>query len=264
MNKESRTSKDFVEERREKILNYIKDNGRADVTELAKLTQVADGTIRRDLMTLEQLELVHRTHGGAIAFDKPALWQSTSLHERMHECEEQKNRIATCAQELIHDGDSIMIDGGSTTLAVAKQLSNKKRLLVITNASSIGDFLIDATRTRVLLTGGELLHGTHSMVGPLTEERIIQHRVDKAIIGVSGILLEEGFFAAMPQETEIKRLMISSALKAIVVADSSKIGTRALSLITTFNRKITLITDNGITRIARSSLEASGVEVIVV
>jgi DeoR/GlpR family transcriptional regulator of sugar metabolism len=102
------------------------------------------------------------------------------------------------------------------------------------------------------------------MVGPLTEERITQHRVDKAIIGVSGILLEEGFFAAMPQETEIKRLMIASALKAIVVADSSKIGTRALSLITAFNRKITLITDNGITRIARSSLEASGIEVIVV
>ena len=256
-------SKDFAEERREKLLEYITRNGRADVAELVELTQVAGATIRRDLMILEQSQLIHRTHGGAIPHEKPALWQTTPLKERVLSFEKEKDIIAKKVAEMIHDGDSIMIDGGSTTLAVAKHLSDKKKLLVITNTTTIGELLIGYPRTRVLITGGEFTSGTLTMLGPITEEMIKHHRTDKAIIGVSGMLLNEGLFAAMPEEAEIKRLMMASSLQTIVVADSSKIGTRAISLISGFSSRIQLVTDNNINKSAKVSLERSGVEVII-
>ncbi len=259
-------AKDFAEERRGKLLEYIKAHNRADVAELAQLAQVTEATIRRDLTVLEQDQLVHRTHGGAIPCDRPpALWQTTALQERVVVFQKEKERIAMCVAEMIQDGDSIMMDGGSTTLAVAQHLMDrKKKVLVVTNATTIGELLVSSTGTRVIVTGGEMIAGTLTMAGPLAEEVLRGYRTDKAIIGVSGILLGDGIFAAIPLETEIKRLMIESSVKTILVADSSKIGTRALCRISEFNNKFTLVTDNGISRTARNSLKNSGVEVVVV
>jgi len=256
--------KDFAEERRAKLLKYINSRNRADVMELAEFAQVTEATIRRDLILMENEKLIYRTHGGALQREQRALWQATTLQERVSLFEDEKDRIGQFAAQLIRDGESIMMDGGSTTLAVARHMYVHQRLLVITNTSTIGELLVGNKNNQVILTGGELIAGTNSVIGPSAETAIRQYRTDKAIIGVSGLLLEEGFFSAIPQEAEIKRLMIQNSRETIVVSDSSKIGTSALCFICDFSSVNKLITDKNISKTARESLEQSGIEVFCV
>ncbi len=257
--------KDFVHERRSKLLEFINLHKRADVTELADLAQVTEATIRRDLILLEDQNLIVRTHGGALKRDEPSLWQSTTLQERIALQVEEKDRIGEyVCQYLVKDGDSIMMDGGSTTLAVARHLTVRKNLLVVTNTSTIGELLVCNKNNRVIITGGELTDGTNTMVGPSTEHAIAQYRTDKAIVGVSGILLDEGCFSAVPLEAEVKRLMILHSRETIIVTDSTKIGTRAFCFVCGFQNVRTLVTDRNLTKAARESLERTGIEVILV
>jgi len=256
--------KDFVEERRLKLLEYINRNNRADVAQLAEQFDVTVATIRRDLLAMESQDLVYRTHGGAIKRDQPSLWEMTTLHERSIQHSEEKERIADFVEQLVHDGDSIMIDGGSTTLCVAKKLTSKKKMLIVTNTSTIGEILVERNDNKVILTGGELVKGSSSTNGIAAEQSIRQYRVDKAIIGVSGLLLDEGFYTAVPPEAEIKRLMLMSAKEKIIVADSSKVGTPALCFVCDFAGIDKLVTDRGISKTALDQMKKAGVEIFTV
>lgn len=253
--------REFLEERRNRLLEYINRNGRADVGELASRFSVLEATIRRDLLFMENQKLIYRTHGGAIKRDQPSLWKTTSLHERSGQHREEKERIADLVEQLIHDGESIMIDAGSTTLCVARKLVSKKSLLILTNASTIGEILAGINDNKVILTGGELVQTTNATIGVGAEASLKQYRTDKAIIGVSGLLMEEGFFAAIPEEAEIKRMMSRNAKETIVVTDSSKIGTRALYFVCDFSCIAKLITDKNIPPAALDQLVKAGIEV---
>lgn len=254
----------FAEERRIKLLEYINRNSRADVAQLADQFEVTEATIRRDLLSMESDNLIYRTHGGAIKRAQPSLWETTTLQERSIRQREEKERIADLVEQLVHDGDSIMIDGGSTTLCVVRKLTSKKKMLIVTNTSTIGEALVEMNDNKVILTGGELVKGLNSTIGVAAEHAIQQYRVDKAIIGVSGILLDEGFFSAVPAEAEIKRLMLRNSRERIVVADSSKIGTRAFCLVCDFNGVDKLVTDKGISKTALDQLKKAGIEVFTV
>jgi DeoR/GlpR family transcriptional regulator of sugar metabolism len=256
--------KDFVEERHRKILEFVNSKKRAEVNELAAEFQVTEATIRRDLIILEKKGLIYRAHGGALHREQPSLWQTTTMKERMVLHKEEKERIAKFVTQLVHDGDSIMIDGGSTTMLVTKELCDKKNLLVVTNSPAIGEMIIDAGDNKVVLTGGELLKETHAMIGNETEHSLEQYRTDKAIIGVSGLLVDAGCFSAIPQEAEIKRLMSTNSSETIVVADSSKIDTRAFCLVCDFSCVDKLVTDKGISKSALEKLREQGVEVFTV
>lgn len=177
---------------------------------------------------------------------------------------DEKTRIAQFMTQLIHDGESLMIDSGSTTMAVAKKLCAKKNLLVVTNAPAIGELIINANDNKVILTGGELLKETYALIGSAAEHSLEQYRTDKAIIGVSGILVEEGCFSAVPQEAEIKRLMSLNSRETIVVSDSSKIGTRAFCFFCDFTHVDKLVTDKNISKAALEKLIQQGVEVFTV
>jgi DeoR family transcriptional regulator of aga operon/DeoR family fructose operon transcriptional repressor len=253
--------KDFVEERRIKLLEYINKNGRADVAQLAEQFDVTTATVRRDLLIMEEQNLIYRTHGGAIKRDQPSLWETTTLHERATQHIEEKERIADLVEQLVHDGDSVMIDGGSTTLCVAKKLMSKKKMLIVTNNSTIGEILVGVNENKVILTGGELIMGTNSTNGIAAEQTIKQYRVDQAIIGISGLLIDEGFFTASPAEAEVKRLMLMSAKEKIIVADSSKVGTPALCFVCDFSGIDKLVTDKNISKVALDQLRKAGVEV---
>jgi DeoR/GlpR family transcriptional regulator of sugar metabolism len=256
--------KAFVEERRARILEHIKSRNRANVMELAKILEVTDATIRRDLRLLENQGLLNRTHGGAIKRDNPALWQTTSMEERMVARKAEKDRIAEFTAHIINDNTSLMIDGGSTTMAVAEKLTGKKNLLVLTNCLSVGLLFLKGTGNKVLFTGGELMWGTYSVVGPEAELALRRIRTDKAIIGVSALQTEDGLFSANPQEGEIKRLMILNARETIVVADSSKFDVQALYMFSDFERITKIVTDKDIGRDAVNALQKKGVEVFTV
>ena len=253
--------KEFLEERRMRLLEYINGNSRADVGELASKFGVPEATIRRDLLVMESQNLIYRTHGGAIKRDQHSLWQTTSLHERSIQHREEKERIADLVEQMVHDGDSIMIDAGSTTLCVARKLVSRKNLLILTNTASIAEILAGVNNNKVILTGGELVKRTNACIGGAAELALKQYRTDKAIIGVSGMLMDEGFFAAIPEEAEIKRLMSKNAKETIVVTDSSKVGTRALCFVSDFAGVDKVITDTNIPRPALDQLVKEGVEV---
>jgi DeoR/GlpR family transcriptional regulator of sugar metabolism len=256
--------KDFLEERQSKILDFLNTHHRADVDELAASLGVTGATIRRDLVSLERQGLAYRAHGGALRREQSSVWQTSTLKERMVQHQEAKMRIAQFVTQLIHDGESVMIDGGSTTILVAQTLSLKKNLLVVTNAPAIGELMIESNDHKVILTGGEFFKETHALIGSAAEHSLKQYRTDKAIIGVSGILVGEGCFSAIPQEAEIKRLMSINSGETIVVADSSKIGTRAFCFICDFSRVNKLVTDKNIGKPALEELRQQGVEVFTV
>lgn len=255
--------KDFTEERQRKIIEHINQKGRVKVEELSSFFDVADMTIRRDLLALEKRGLLYRAHGGAVKREKKSVWQMSSIQTRLCQNAEEKERIALCVSQMIHDGESIMIDGGSTTTKVAEHLCGKRNLLIVTNALTIAELLLESNNNKIILAGGELLKETNALCGSMTETSISSYRVDKAIVGVSGLVPGEGCFSAIPQEGEIKRRMLQNSQKTILVADSSKIGTRAFCLFCDFTKIHFLVTDTNIKKNDLTALKKTGVEVVV-
>ena len=191
--------KEFVEERRMRIVQYINENRRADVYELAKEFSVTEVTIRRDLILLEDAGKLIRTHGGAISCLDRSIWQTTNIRSRLEKETEEKERIANFVASQISDGESLFLDSGSTSLLVARALLTRRRLMVVTNSPSVSQTLAGVNENRVVITGGELEKNTDSIIGTSCEEFLKQYRTDKAILGISGILIPDGYFAANPQ-----------------------------------------------------------------
>jgi DeoR/GlpR family transcriptional regulator of sugar metabolism len=255
----------FVEERRLKIIDFVKQNTRADVSELAKNLEVTEATIRRDLTILEGEGLIYRTHGGVIKrSDSPALWQATHTTEQHINHIEEKERIANFISQLINDNESIILDGGSSVLITATKLTDKMNLLIVTNSPSVSTAFLRSSNNRVILLGGELLRTSFATTGTITESELRNFRVDKAIIGATAILPEEGMFCSFPQEAEVKRLMICVAREVIVAADSSKMGNRAPCFFSDFCKVNKLVTDKNISPECLETLKKNGVEVFMV
>jgi len=252
----------FVEERRNTIVDLVNKKNRASVIELSSFLKVTEATIRRDLCDLEQRELIVRTHGGALRIDKTS--REAPLQERVTQRKGQKSRIAQFVSQLVRHGETIMMDGGSTTLLVAEMLVSKSNLMVVTNSPPIGETLAEVNGSRVILVGGELRRRTDSLIGTSAELTLKQFRADKAILGMSGLLVDEGFFSVNPQESEIKRIMARCAKETVVVMDSSKIGKVTFSFVFDFSAVRRLITDSGIAKEDVTRLEEHGIEVITV
>lgn len=257
-------NKDFTEERQQKIVEYLNSKSHVKVEYLSEFFHVTETTIRRDLLALEKRGMLFRAHGGAIKREQNSIWQMSSIKTRLYQHEEEKNRIAQYVAQMINDGESIMIDGGSTTTKIAQELCGKKHLLIVTNALTIGEMLIESSNNKVIVTGGELLRETNALIGNETERSIATYRVDTAIIGVSGLLPTEGCFSAIPQEAAVKNLMMQNSQKKIIVTDSSKIGTHALYLFCKINTIDILVTDKNIKKNDLSILKKANIEVVTV
>jgi DeoR/GlpR family transcriptional regulator of sugar metabolism len=252
------------EERKSKIVDYVDENIRASVPELATIFSVTEATIRRDLIELEQNNKLVRTHGGAKTIREKAIWQTTTLNTRLAKCHKEKVAIAKYVSTLVKDGESIFIDGGSTTLLIAKELVNHKRLMVVTNSPMIALSIAGINDNKVIITGGELEAATDSLLGTSCEECIKQYRTDKAIIGTSGVIIHEGFFAAIPQEAVVKRLMIANAKNVIVATDSTKFGTTAFNFVCDIKKADLIVTDHAISPVDVAVLHEIGTDVVTV
>jgi DeoR/GlpR family transcriptional regulator of sugar metabolism len=255
--------KSFTRERHQKIIDHLNLKGRVAVDELSSYFNVTGMTIRRDLLFLEKQGFLYRVHGGALKRETKSIWQMSTLQDRLCQNAEEKEQIALCVAELIKDNESVMIDGGSTTTKVAQHLQGKKELLIVSNALTIGEILVQSNN-KVILTGGELLKETNALIGNATNAALASYRTDKAIIGVSGLVPDEGLFSAIPQEAEVKKLMLQNSRLAIVAVDSSKIGTRAFYMFSDLKDVDILVTDRKIKKDDLSVLEKAGIEVIVV
>lgn len=212
----------FEEERLQKIAEYVQNKTRASVQDLCELFQVSESTTRRDLKELESRGLLKRTHGGAVYLQ--AVGFEPTYSEKEDKYKEEKERIAKKASEFIKDGDSLIIDSGTTTLYMVPELAKFKDLTIVTNSINLIQRLSFLSGINILSIGGTLRTNTMALAGPLAEQSLEKIRVDKAFIGTNGLDLSAGLTTPNILEASIKQKMISVADQVFILADHSKAG----------------------------------------
>lgn len=234
----------FSEERRQKICEKLSQEKRVLVKDLAENYEVSDVTIRKDLEMLEKRGFLSRVHGGAIIVNDSFVDDvELTYKERIHA--KEKERIARKANALISEGDTIIIDSGSTTGRLVNFLKFRKGITVITNAVNVAAELSNS-KIEVILTGGTMRETSYSLVGTLAEDALRVLTADKLFLGVDGVSLDYGMTTPNLLEARVNQLMVKASAEVILMADSSKFGRRALGVIDKVDVLDIIITDNKI------------------
>jgi DeoR family transcriptional regulator of aga operon len=252
----------LIDERRRHVLSLLQRDGRVLVAELSKSLGISSITIRKDLEHLQAKGLLQRTHGGALALQSGALFDP-SLKEKEKQHLHEKLRIATAAVKLVQEGQCVLLDSGTTTTALARELRKFKQLTVITNAVNIAAELA-RTDFEVILTGGTLRKNSFSLVGPPGEEFLKEIHGDILFVGVDGFDAKVGLTTPNVAESRVNRAMVNAAKKVVVVCDSTKFGRQSLALIVPPSAIDTVITDKGLPQEEVEALRAANIEVILV
>ncbi len=232
----------FAEERQDKIIELIKEGKSVKVEQLCAEFNVSASTIRRDLQKLEELDLIKRTHGGAVANKKGTKFEP-SFVDKENEHLQGKEEIAFKALELVEDGDTIFIDAGTTTAQLAKLLNRRSNLTIVTNGTNTMLELV-STEHQVILTGGIFKKRTLALIGPIAEDNLRQFHIDKAFLGTNGIDLKAGITTPDVVEASVKRVMIEVADEVIVLVDRSKFNETTFVKIVDLADIDKVITDN--------------------
>ena len=251
----------FTEERRRKIRRLIDDRERVTVDELVERLGVSAVTVRSDLAALEAEGALVRSHGGAIKPVGPVQDVPIAIKETLHRSE--KARIARAAVRMIEPGDTVIIDSGTTTRAIARELRREPKgpLTVITNALDVAIELAAVPRIRVIQLGGIVRETSLSTVGPQAEQILHGLRADRAFLGVDGLDVESGLTTPDVLEAQLNAVMIQVSREVVAVADASKLGRRSLCTIAPLDTLDCLVTDNKAPQAARRMLRDAGVEV---
>jgi len=250
------------EERRREVLGILQRDGRVLVKDLARHFRTSQITIRKDLEFLDGQGVIQRTHGGALPLQSGTLFDPT-LREKEKLHRKQKMQIAQAAARLVEEGQSVVLDSGTTTTAIARELKEKAKLTVITNAINIAAELA-GTHIELILTGGMLRKNSFSLVGPLAERVLRQLSADILFLGVDGFDTKAGLFTPNLLESEVNRAMVEISRRTIAVCDSSKFGRRSLCNIMPVNMVHEVITDKLIPRSDLQTLKDAGVKVTLV
>ncbi|HYL98795.1 MAG TPA: DeoR/GlpR family DNA-binding transcription regulator, partial [Blastocatellia bacterium] len=197
------------EERRGKIVELLREKGKVRVKDLSVQFKISEVTIRNDLRELELRGLVQRAHGGAVPPDRVII--EPSLQERLRSHAEEKRRIGAAAAEIVEDGDSIILDSGSTTLEIAKRIKNKKNLKVITNGLYIALELLGIRGFELILLGGLLRENSFSIVGHFAESMLEHLAVDKLFLAADGCDLAFGLSTPNLEESRVNQAMVRIA-----------------------------------------------------
>lgn len=252
----------FVEERKMKILEFIEEHRKATVIELCQQFKVSSATIRNDLRDLETAGLLIRTHGGAMVKTKTGLEPEMSLRKVQNL--EEKRRIAEAALRLVEDGDTIILDTGTTTYELARLLGEKRDLTVVTNDLPIALLLEEFESVRVVLVGGMVRKKFHCTVASSFSgmNALSDLTVDKAFMAANGFSLEKGASTPDINHSETKKLMISIAAQVILLFDSSKMGRNSFAIFAPLNKIDAIVTDS-LHEDERRQMEESGIEPIL-
>jgi DeoR family transcriptional regulator, fructose operon transcriptional repressor len=249
----------IVEERRQKVLELVNERGFMGLAELAKTLNTSESTIRRDLDYWDHHGLIKRTHGGAMFRDD--VQGLPALEERTLREIEEKRQIAKFAATRIQNGDSILIDGGTTTLELAKLLVGRP-LQIVTNSLPIANLFASSRETDLVMLGGYVYPRTGVALGPLTMRMLDDIHVHQTIMSVGGITAE-GLFNSNLLLVETERAMMRSADEVVVLADHTKIGQKALTFLCELAAIDTLIVDPAIKQEQRELIEKADVRLLV-
>jgi DeoR family transcriptional regulator of aga operon len=253
----------LVEERRRRIMEILDDQERVTVDELVSRFSVSAVTIRGDLDALANAGAVLRSHGGALKrVDAPEDLPIT-VKETLHHAE--KLRIGHAACQMIHDGETIMLDSGTTTAEIARQIKYLKfrSLNVITNALNIAMELANLPNVRLIMIGGILRQMSYSLSGPPAEQTLRTLHADRLFLGVDGLDPEIGLMTPDVLEAQLNAIMIQVSRETVVVADSTKFQRRSLSVIAKLDSVQKLITDEGVKPEMVANLRARNIEVVI-
>lgn len=249
-------------ERRQKLREYIRQNGSATIGKLSEYFNVSPMTVHRDLRILEDEGYIRKTRGGALyryetSRDLYQFEKSTALQL------EQKRHIAQLAVQLLRPGDTIFINAGTTTYEFAKHIPPMDGdIAVITDSLKVAQVLANSPNVQLVMTGGEFRETTQAFVGPLANLTLENINGDIAFVGVNGISVDHGLTTPNILEANTNRRMIQSCNRAVVLADSTKFGKVTISKIASVEAVNAVITDPGVSVDYVDMLEECGIIVI--
>lgn len=252
----------YAEERQQAIAGLVTQRGRVAVTAVAERFGVTTETVRRDLAALERAGMLRRVHGGAVPTGALTVVEP-GLGERRGTRTEQKRRIAAAALDLVPSLDgSLILDGGSSTAALAEVLPADRRLLVVTNSVPISARLSGAPGIALHVLGGRVRGITQSAVGESTVRALQDLRVDVVFLGANGVSGVHGFSTPDESEAASKRAMAGAAQRVVVLADSSKLGREHLVRFAATEDVDVLVTDDEADPDVVAEIESHGIEVL--
>lgn len=249
------------EERQSIILELLIQHNSILVTDLATHLNVSSVTIRKDLTDLEREKKLYRNHGKAILIDPYIDNRNVSEKEKLYV--EEKRLIGMKAASLITPKDSILIASGTTMHALARSIVPADELTVITASMEVSNILASEKNIYIIQLGGILRHSSLSVVGKYAENILADFSCSKLFIGVDGIDLDFGITTTNMMEASLNRVMMQTAQKTIVLADSSKFGRRGFSKIADMGDVDHIITDSRIPPSTALRLEEMGIEVTI-
>lgn len=245
-------------ERRQSLLEVLRNQPGLRVPELAKTLDVSEGTVRNDLNALEEEGRLKRVHGGAV-LNNQGEFQNNSFVRRYKENVAAKLAIAREAALLVKDGDSLFLDSSSTAYYLARGLSKWRELRVVTNGFEVARELAENPSNNVILIGGVVNNNSSSVTGLLSERILEEMSIEKTFLSCSGFSLERGMTEILFAEAQIKRKVIESSKQLFALVDSSKFGREDLTSFARPNQIVHLFIDSGITEIWKAHLGSANI-----
>ena len=260
------SSKTFREERLKHITERVLSGQPVYVNALAEEFDVSSSSIRLDLSELEARGILRRTHGGAIlanAMQGRLIAEKSPFEARKQQLQAEKEAIGRAAAALVADGDTLMMDGGSTTLHIARFLADKRGLTIVTNAVALLPDLLAIPDAQVYVTGGVLDRRFATLLGEVALDTIGRFRTAKVILGIDGISADAGLTVTDPAVAATKRKMMEAGRQLIVISDHTKLNHVSLYTLAPLAAMHTLVTDAGAPPDDMDAIRAFGPRVIV-
>ena len=247
----------LVDQRRDSIVEILESKGFVALQDLVDEVQASESTVRRDLDYLDRIGQIRRTRGGA-AYVGESL---TGFDDRKQRATEEKQKIGRAAAALIESGETVLLDGGTTTLEVARHLTGKN-LQVVTNSLPTVNLLVGAANIELVFLGGYVYPKTGVALGQITVDALKQIHARRLVMSVGGIT-QRGLFNSNSLLVESERQMMAAADEIIVVADSGKLGHSELAHLCPLNEVDRMVVDAGITDEWKQIVTDHGIELIV-
>jgi len=247
----------MLNDRQVNILKLLEENNQTSVNELSARLGVSSATIRQDLSFLESEGLIKRVHGGAVLED------AEDLSNRLGVNYDKKLRIARMAARLVNDGETILIESGSTNALLARELVKKKNITLITTNVYIARQLRKSKQSDIIILGGLYQPGSESLVGKITRASLDQINFDKAFIGIDGYTAEAGFTLRDLFRAEISSYIIKKASDAIIISDSTKFGKKELTNVCYLSDIKRIATDSELNASYQDEFRKAGIDLIM-
>ena len=248
-------------QRKKLIIEFVVKHKMASVPKLAEIFEVHEATIRRDLAEIEKEGFLRRIHGGVVLEEDVS--SEPPFVERSSERIEEKSAIGKLAASYVQKGDNIILDSGTTTLEIARNIMHLTNITVITNDINIASELRNCRGIKVIVTGGVLYHESYMLNGIMTNDMLRKIHVHKAFIGTPAIHAKHGLTHFDEQLVPAKIGMIEAAKEVVVVADHTKIGGVSLHTVSSIDKIDMLITGHDVSESQIMKFQEAGVEMVL-